>query len=225
MIQWLTALWIPPFVNRSASLMPDGNTTQLQALLDLAAEGHDDAYSELIAKASERLLKLTRRMLRNYPRLKRWEETDDVFQTAVLRLHRSLSEVRPDSVRNFLGLAVTQIRRTLIDLARHHFGPEGHAAKHHTDGGRAADEIDGVLQNEPDGTARPETLQAWGRFHEAVEQIPDEEREVFQLIWYGGMAQKEVASLVGVSVPTVKRRWHRARRILCESLEGEFPSA
>ena len=44
----------------------DGNTTQLQVLLDLAASGDDDAYGELITRASDRLLKLTRKMLRNY---------------------------------------------------------------------------------------------------------------------------------------------------------------
>ena len=36
----------------------EGNTTQLQALLDLAAEGDDEAYGELLSRASERLLKL-----------------------------------------------------------------------------------------------------------------------------------------------------------------------
>ena len=76
---------------------PEGNTTQLQALLDLAAEGQDDAYGELIAMASDRLLKLTRKMLRNYPHLRRWEQTDDVFQSAAMRLHQSLSEVKPDT--------------------------------------------------------------------------------------------------------------------------------
>ena len=51
----------------------EGNTAQLQRLLDRAAEGNDDAHEELITKASERLLKLTRKMLRGYPHLRRWE--------------------------------------------------------------------------------------------------------------------------------------------------------
>ena len=200
----------------------EGNTLQLQKLLNLAAEGRDDAYGELITVASERLLKLTRKMLHSYPHLRRWEQTDDVFQNAALRLHRSLSEVRPDSVRNFFGLAVTQIRRTLIDLARHHFGPEGQGAKHHTDGVGKDDDNGGTLQNQAGESAKPESLESWSRFHESIDQLPEDEREVFQLVWYGGMAQKEVASLVGVSVPTVKRRWHQARRHLRNLLAGEF---
>jgi hypothetical protein len=46
-------------------------------------------------------------MLRNYPHLKRWEQTDDVFQRAALRLYRSLGEVQPASPREFFGLATT----------------------------------------------------------------------------------------------------------------------
>jgi RNA polymerase sigma-70 factor (ECF subfamily) len=204
---------------------PEDNSAQLQSLLDLAARGKDDAYGELIANASDRLLRLTRKMLWNYPHLRRWEQTDDVFQTAVIRLHRSLSEVRPDSVRGFFGLATTQIRRTLIDLARHHFGPEGQGAKHHTDGGGiAADDPGGVLSNETDESNRPETLERWAAFHEAVERLPNDLREVFQLVWYGGLEQKDVAKLVGVSISTVQRRLYDARRTLSTALYGERPT-
>ncbi len=106
---------------------PLDRTTQLQVLLD---QGDDQAYRELLEVASSRLQKLARRMFRSDDRLRRWEQTDDVFQLAVLRLHRALSEVKPVSVRSFLGLAATQIRRTLMDLARHHYGPEGAGANH-----------------------------------------------------------------------------------------------
>jgi len=201
----------------------EGNTTQLQQLLDLAAEGSDDAYGELIANASQRLLKLTRKMLRSYPHLRRWEQTDDVFQTAVIRLHRSLADVQPDSVRHFFALATTQIRRTLIDLARHHFGPMGQAAKHQSNAGEPENHGGNELHNGPDAGDRPETLESWAAFHEAAEQLPDAEREVFGLVWYGGMAQKDIASLLGISEPTVKRRWRAARLQLHKTFDGINP--
>lgn len=197
-----------------------GNTTHLQALIDLAASGSNEAYGELVSQASERLLKLTRKMLHGFPRLQRWEATDDVFQTAALRLYRSLSEVQPVSVREFFGLATLQIRRTLIDLARHHYGPQGHGARHHTDGdGRAAE--DGVLQRRPDDVADSELLDEWVRFHEAIERLPEPEREVFQLVWYGGMSQNEAAALMEISIPTVQRRWYRAQRSLGVALQQD----
>ena len=69
--------------------------------------------------------------------MKRWSETDDVLQNAMLRLHRSLAEIQPECPSQFYGLAATQIRRELIDLARHYYGAQGIGARHHTDGGQA----------------------------------------------------------------------------------------
>ena len=53
------------------------------------------------------------------------EQTDDVLQNAVVRLLRALEEVRPPSVRAFFGLAATQMRRELLDLARRYQGRGG----------------------------------------------------------------------------------------------------
>jgi len=166
------------------------------------------------------LLALTRRMLRGYPHLQRWEQTDDVFQSAVLRLYRSLGDVRPASIGQFFGLATTQIRRTLIDLARHHFGPEGAAARHHssvTGRQRTGARSDAGPARSDE---RPETLDAWARFHEAVESLPRDERDVFSLIWYGEATQRETAELFGVTERTILRRLVRARLLLHESLKN-----
>ena len=196
------------------------NDTQIQALLDQAFKGDDDAYGDLLARAANRLLRLTRKMLRNYPHLRRWEQTDDVFQTAAIRLHKSLSEVRPETAPQFFGLAATQIRRTLIDLARHHFGPEGHAAKHQTDAGKYGD----MLQAQPDRHAEPGSLEAWIEFHAAVDRLPPDERQAFELVWYGGVTQKEAADLLQVSERTIIRRLNRARTQIRQATHGNRPS-
>ncbi len=202
-----------------------GNTTQLQTLLDRAGKGDETAYGDLIAKAADRLLHLTRKMLRNYPHLRRWEQTDDVFQRAGMRLYKSLGEVRPASPREFFGLATTQIRRTLIDLARHHFGPHGQAAHHHSDdGNRTDDRRDGPVEHAAAPTAQPETLFEWAEFHEAVEALPDDEREAFCLVWYAGVTQRDAGELLGVSERTVLRRLHQARVRLAKQLEQLSPT-
>ncbi len=105
------------------------------------------------------------------------------------------------------------MRRELIDLARKHFGAEGLGANHHTDGGIASD-------NKPN-TAEPETNEAWIKFHEQVEALPDQEREVVNLLWYEEMTQPEAADVLVVSLATVKRRWQAARLRLSECLNGE----
>lgn len=159
-------------------------------------------------------------MLRDFSRLKRWEETDDVFQLAAMRLYQSLSEVKPNSPRDFFGLAATQIRRTLIDLSRHHYGPAGHAAHHYSaGGGHTAD--DDILRQQPAHDGEPQSLEQWGRFHELVGTLPPPEREVFELLWYGGVSQAEAAAILAISVPTVQRRWYRAQHALHTSLKNE----
>lgn len=146
-------------------------------------------------------------------RVRRWAETDDVLQNSLIRLHRSLAEVRPESPRQFYGLATTQMRRELIDLARKHFGAEGVGANHHTDGGINA-------ENQAN-TAEPETIEAWAKFHEQVESLPDQEREVVNLLWYEEMTQPEAAEILGISLATLKRRWQSARIRLSEALNDE----
>jgi RNA polymerase sigma-70 factor (ECF subfamily) len=196
------------------------NNTQIQTLLDQAASGNDDAYGELLARASERLLRLTRKMLKNYPHLRRWEHTADVFQSAAVRLHKSLAKVRPETAQQFFGLAATQIRRTLIDLARHHFGPEGDAANYQTDGGRFGD----MLQAQPDRSVEPGSLVAWAAFHAAVDGLPEDERLVFDLLWYGGATQRETAEALQISERTVLRRLNRARLHIRRATQGDLPS-
>ncbi len=200
-----------------------GQAEAFARLLQMGMQGIDEVYDELLELAGERLYELSRRMLRSYPRLRRWEETDDIFQTAALRLHRSLADVRPESPAQFMGLATTQIRRTLIDLVRYHFGPEGKHSRHHSDVvGRDDDNNAPPLHQRATLADEPETLEQWLRFHQGVELLPVEERQVFEAIWYGNLTQQEVSELYELSVSTVKRRMRAVRLRLGELLEEEI---
>ena len=89
-------------------------------------EAGDSAVAdELLRHVSDRLHRLTRQMLKGHPAVRRWAQTDDVLQGALLRLLRAVQNVHPSSMREFFGLATQQIRRELIDLARHFYGPHG----------------------------------------------------------------------------------------------------
>lgn len=192
----------------------EATDTQLQNLIELAASGEKSARQALLDHACDRLLRLTRKMFHGYPNLRRWEQTDDVFQNALIRLHRALAEVKVESVRHFFNLAAVQVRRELLDLAKHHFGPHGIGANHHTDG-QPADEAGGSLHGKDD---EPNDPAKWTEFHQHVEALPDEEKEVVNLLWYEGLTQEETAKVLGVALRTVKRRWHSARLKLYEVL-------
>jgi RNA polymerase sigma-70 factor (ECF subfamily) len=197
-------------------------TGQIQGRLDRLREHDGNARDELINEACERLRQLTRRMLGDFSRLRRWEQTDDVLQNAVIRLHRSLAEVHPDSPRGFFRLAATQIRRELIDLCRHYFGPEGAGAHHLTDG--AGSDDGGFVRHDPsDDTNEPTSVLEWTEFHDQVAKLGGPEREVFTLKWYQGLKTAEIAAVVGVSERTVKRRWRSACLFLFKAHKGQMP--
>ncbi len=181
-----------------------------------AVDGAESARARnaLLTHAAGRLERLARAMLRGYPRLQRWEQTDDVLQNALLRLHQALESVRPATSREFYGLAALQIRRELIDLARRHFGPLGAAGRHLTA------EVDqaNLASAAADLAGRTGTLADWQAFHEEVDRLPEKERQIVNLLWYQGLKQGDAAELLGVAERTVKNRWQRARQLLEQKL-------
>ena len=201
---------------------PTGDTTDLVRNLQA---GGDQARNELIRHTQQRLHCRTHQMLRSHPGVRRWEETDDVLQNSMLRLDRALRNVVVESSRHFWNLAVLQIRRELCDLADHYLGSEGLGGNHHTDaGGRAADDPGQPLHNHPDLDGQPSSLAEFSEFHKQVQQLPDDEREVFSLIFYAEKSQPDVAAMLEISLRTVKRRWQSARYLLAKSLKDWHPT-
>lgn len=193
---------------------PVGSDTQLQILIDRSLNGDAAAREGLLDHSCDRLLALTRKMFHDFPKLRRWEQTDDVFQKAMLRLHDALADVKVESVRSFFGLAALHVRWELLDMAKHYYGPRGIGKNHHTDG---------VPSVEPDGaigkkfTQEPKDIDQWTFFHEQVQKLPAEELEVFDLLFYQNLTQEEAALVLGTSVRTLKRRWQNAKLKLNEA--------
>jgi len=205
----------------------DASDTESQAMannLERLRTGDLSARDSIIEMVSGRLHTLAHRMLGRYPGVRRWEDTDDVFQNAAMRLHRALGAVPIDSPRSIMALAATQLHRELVDLARRHSGPTSYAANHGTN------VIPGIPS--PDGpnfhidhTPEAETdLGRWTLFHEAIDRLSEDEREIFHLVWYLGADQRTIATLLDCSERTVKYRWRAARESIRLALAGEPPT-
>jgi RNA polymerase sigma-70 factor (ECF subfamily) len=203
--------------------MDESQTTVLvEGLIVRLHRGDVEASEQLIACAQDRLTRLAHKMLGGFPDVKRWEGTDDVFTASALRLHRALRDKPPSSALHFFRLAAMQIRRELNDLARHYRSRPELAPFPTPPGSGESDCSPGF--NPPDRTSRdPHQLETWTLLHEVVERLPEQLREVFDLLWYQGLTQAEVADLLAVSLKTVKNRWMAARLRLCEALDGEMP--
>jgi RNA polymerase sigma factor (sigma-70 family) len=112
----------------------------------------------------------------------------------------------------FFGLATTLLRRTLIDLARHYHGVYGLGAKHESTGNSPLEPE--VGQTSLRFSAPILELDDWTAFHEAIERLPELERETFSLKWYAGLTQRQIGELLGISERTVIRRLIEARTML-----------
>ncbi|MCE9568097.1 MAG: sigma-70 family RNA polymerase sigma factor [Planctomycetes bacterium] len=196
----------------------------VQGYLDRLRDGDPSARGELLNCACDRLRRLTRKMLKGYPNVHRWEQTDDVLQNAIVRLQRTLQQLPIETARDFFRLSALEIRRELLDLARHYYGPQGAGAHHESHDNSPEDSSQrSPVADSPDVTNEPGRLAVWSAFHDQVAALPDDEREVFDLLWYQGLSQAEAAEQLHVNVRTIKRRWLSARMKLQDALQGEVP--
>jgi RNA polymerase sigma-70 factor (ECF subfamily) len=198
--------------------MPDLSlqTAQLRQLVQRWQSGDASAADTLFRTIGERLEHLARRMLRGYPNVRPWVDTADVLQGTVCRLLNTLRKLQPPTTRDFFNLAAAHVRRELIDLARHYAHREGPAPGESSSVSSSSEPVDPSVVPVDD-------LELWTRFHEAVEQLPAEEREVFGLSFYHGWMQAQIAELLGVTERTIRRRWQAACLELNRKVGGQLP--
>lgn len=193
----------------------------VQSLASLA-EGDLSASDRLIDACVERLRHLTQKLLRRYPGVRRFDDTDDVFQGAMLRLHRAIVQMASagESPRSLMALGAMQIHRELVDLTRRYSAPSSYESNRGTNVFEAADGpryfIDSAAVEEP-------PPDRWEQFHLAIERLSPEQKEVFRLVWYLGADQRTIASIMGCSERTVKNYWRDARDSVRVALDGERP--
>jgi RNA polymerase sigma-70 factor (ECF subfamily) len=189
---------------------PSLHTTWLHKQIERLRAGDRQAQEELVQAVGERMRRLARRMLRGFPGARATADTDDVLQNTLLRLLAALRTIRPASTRDFFRLASYLTRQELIDLLRHCAA-------------RCAAEPLAPEAAVADPRPSPEHLDAWLRFHLAVADLPDEQREVVSLAFYHGWTQAQMAEVLGVDVRTVRRRWAASclhlREVLREALD------
>lgn len=193
-------------------------TVAVQACLDELAAGAPSApvVKALLDRSVERLHTLcSALLLRSYSRLMRPPvnlRSDELLSAVVERLIKAMREVRPQNVRQFFGLANRHIRWELNDMARR------------------LDEQSAALELQVSAVAAPETSGsmigvATRRMLDAIESLPDEEREAFELLRVQGLSYSETAEVLQVSESTLRRRLNRGLVLLEEKLADLRPAA
>lgn len=197
---------------------------QVQRLLDDLRLGNRQAVAALMQVSQARLQQLARRILADIPPMRGWEETDDLLQNASVRLWRALASHSPATPLDFFRLAAAVTRRELIDLSRRYFGPQGRAKSQPFSALESSTNDHGPLAFQADDTNDPAKLSRWADFHEYVEQLEDDERALFDLLWYEDLSLEEAAEALKTSARTVRRRWREARLRLHRDLMADLPN-
>lgn len=194
----------------------EGNTTAIvreyvSQLAELPTDAPQDAIiRELLGRAVGRLHILCATVLyKSYPRLTQAPlnlQAEELLSSVVERLLKAMQKARPNGVRQFFALANQHMRWELNDLARR------------------LDKEDPDIQLMESLVVAPESTgselsQSARRMLQAIEELPEDEREVFGLIRIQELTQVEAAEILGVSVKTVQRRLNRSLLLLAKSLE------
>jgi RNA polymerase sigma-70 factor (ECF subfamily) len=207
-------------VNNVPTPDPQMDTLQMHRCVERWQAGDRAAADELLRAVGTRLEDLARKMLRGFPNVRGWAETADVLQRSVLSLLSTLQKQCPDSTRHFFNLAAVHVRRELLDLARRFSGKDWTPL---SDVAEIAEDRCGGRFPTAERAGSAEDLELWCRFHQAVEELPPEEREVVSLAFYHGWTHEQIAELSHVDERTVRRRWRAACRRLNRRLGGQFP--
>lgn len=194
------------------------STLEIQRLLGRLAIGEPDASRQLLESSMNRLRHLARKILADIPVVSRYEETDDLLQNGSIRLWKALEKHHPPTPLDYFRLAAAVIRRELIDLSRHYFGPLGAGANLAKSWGVAADDMVAPVDLAVNDTHNPQQLGRWTEFHEYVDNLPDDERSLFDLMWYQGLTLGEASELSGVPERTLRRHWKAARIAVYQKL-------
>lgn len=191
------------------------DTVRLHQQIERIQAGDSAAQEELVRAITARMERMARAMLRGFPNVRRWADTEDVFQSAMMRLLVTLRQLTPASTRDFYNLAAAHVRRELLDLARRFAARRQQNLLLAGQGRETQADALGALADEPVPTDR---LEVWCRLHEAIEALPVEECETVGLVFYHGWEQKQIAEVFGVSERTVRRYWRSGCRRLAEAL-------
>jgi RNA polymerase sigma factor (TIGR02999 family) len=181
----------PGEVTRLLGDLADGDRTALDKLLPIV-------YADLRALAASCF---------------RSERGDHTLQPTAL-VHEAYLRLVPskfsgfENRRQFFAMASTLMRRILVDHARE----------------RAADKRSGHRTVLTDCVAPAQAMSidslVLGDALERLENSDPDLCRVFDLRYFGGFSVEEVAAVLQVSEPTVKRRWSAARAWLGRELRG-----
>jgi len=171
-----------------------------EAIVALVSRSDESALAELYDRYSSSAYALARRIVRD-PSL-----ASDVVQEAFLAVWRSADRFVPERGRASTWV-LTLVHRRAVDLVRREERRRADPLDDDQAGGAPSAEEAAWLQLERE------------RVQEALRELPDQQRELLELAYYGGFTQSQLAERLGRPLGTIKSQMYTALRNLRDILE------
>jgi len=204
---------------RSACPSPDGEAAlparehEITALLRDLRKGNRTVMDELMPLVYEELRRMARRHLRGQ-RPGHTLNTTALVHESYLKLVNHSSGSWKDRA-HFLSVAAVAMRHILVNHAHHR-----NAQKR--GGGQALATLDEALAGGQE--MRTDELLALDQALDRLDAVSPRQRAVVEYRFFGGLTHEEIAEVLDVSVPTVRRDWRIARAWLSRELSPAPPS-
>ena len=183
---------------------------QVTALLAALGESGEEAMDALLPLVYDELRMLAQRQLRGQP-------ANHTLNTTALVHEAYLKLVNKDAASwqdraHFLSVAAIAMRQILINYAH-----KRRAQKR--GGGQVLATFDEALMG--GASTRADELIALDEALERLKTMHARQSDVVTFRFFGGLTHDEIAEVLGVSVPTVRRDWRIAKAWLVRELSHE----
>jgi len=176
-------------------------TTTDGDLIARVGEGDAGAFEQLYRRYSRPVFALALRRLGDRGR------AEDAVQETFASIWRSAGSYRRERGPGAPWLYAVA-RNAIVDRRRA-FGPV------------PAEPVDEASSDAGPDERAESSWTAW-RIHRALIELPEQERKLIELAYWGGLSQSEIADFVGIPLGTVKTRTRSALSRLADALEGEL---
>ena len=183
-----------------AEPMTNGTMTDGE-LIARVGDGDANAFDLLYRRYSRPVFALALRRLGDRGR------AEDAVQETFASIWRSAGSYRQDRGPGAPWLYAVA-RNAIVDRRR-------------TLGPPPAESVDEAA-DEPGPEERAEASWTAWRIHRALAELPEQERKLIELAYWGGLSQSEIAEFLDMPLGTVKTRTRSALSRLADVLEGEL---